>query len=610
VIDAPHRHGQRITRRAFLAGTMAAATAGGAAAIVGYARSRGSGDHHGVTPPALLPVRSRGGTLRVFNFDALQPDTLDPHRTLMGPIVDLHSAVFSKLLRYDDERAGTIVPDLCDGMPEQPDDVTYVIKVRTGVRFHDTPPFRIVHPDAAGRELDAEDVKASIERQVAGSGPQAPRYFRADQWSAIDMIEVRDPHTLAIHMKSPVAPFSAFLAGRHAFIVPKELATARDPMSHDLDMVGSGPFLLDGWKQGTSVRLIRNPDWFARDDLASGAGGGRPYVDAVEAILSPEQDVFLQWAMEHKRIDSTGFSEVSGLDQAQKTNLDDVVLEQADASSVLASRLLLDRPPFKDDRVRRALHLAVDRVALAGSLYPALAGAPSARLSGPVAPMSSWAMADEELRKRPGYRTGAARDEDLRAAKQLWSAALGDATPPPIKITFAGVPKIIPGHAADAIQRQLQDALGVRVTGETDPTGSVFILSRLNHNLDGATLDVVPFTFGFEDGGPDLDEWVYAHFHSGGPMNTYRLQDATLDAMLDKQRQEFDAAERRKQGLAIQDYLLAQVNARLDFLAPVQRRLTWGYVRNSTLAPAAGSMYHLADTWLDTSHPAWAERQA
>ena len=588
---------------------MAAAAAGGAAAITGYVRSRGGHDATADVRPSLLPVGSRGGTLRVFNFDAMQPDTLDPHRTQMGPVVDMHSAVFSKLLQYEDERAGTIVPDLCDGMPEQPDRMTYVIKLRDGVQFHDTPAFRLVHPTFAGRTLDADDVKASIERQAVGSGPQAPRFYRADHWSAIDRIDVQDARTLVISMKTPVAPFSAFLAGRHAFIIPKELATSRDMPERDLDMLGSGPFLLDAWKPGSLVRLARNPSWFARDDHGSGDGASRPFLDAYEALLSPEQDVFLQWTLEHERVDSTGFGEVAALDQERKTNLGDIVLEEVDASAILASRLLLDRPPFKDDRVRRALHLAIDRPALVADLYPPLAGSASARVSGPVAPGSSWAIADADLVRRPGYRSGSERAEDMRTARQLWSAAAAAGATSDLHMTFAGVPKIVPDRAADAVQRQLQDTLGVRVTGLTDPSGYALIASALNRNLDGAADGTVPATLAFEDGGVDLDEWVYAQFRSGAPQNTYRLQDSTLDTMLDRQRQEFDAGERRKQGLAIQDYLLAQVNARLDFLAPVARRLTWGYVRNSAMSSGFGSAYRLADTWLDTSHPAWSERQ-
>ena len=602
-----HRHAQRITRRSFLLGSVAVAAAGGGAAITGYVRSRGGGGKAS-GQPALLKATSRGGTLRTFNLDATIEDTLDPHLTQMGPVQSMHSAVFSKLLQYEDEQAGKMVPDLCDGMPEQPDQLTYLIRLRQGATFHDTPVSRLAHPTAAGRALVADDVAYSIQRQMNASSPQYHRFFRAANWSAIDTISVQDRHTLVIRMKSPVAPFVNLLAGRHSFIIPREIVDTNDEAKRDIDMVGSGPFVLDTWQSGKLMKLARNPKWFAANDHTSGDGGARPYLDAYEANYSPQEDVFLQVVFDDKHIDSTEFTDVAALDRERASNLSDIVVEQADAMGILASRLLLDRPPLKDDRVRRALQLAIDRQAMLGAMYPPLAEAPSARLSGPIAPASRWAIADADLAKRPGYRTGSDRADDVKAAKQLWSAALGSA-PTGLRISFAGVPRIIPDKAVALLQRNLQD-VGAQVTTGADPSGYALIASGLRRNLEGASDGVVPFTLNFEDGGVDLDEALYAQFRSGAPDNTYRVQDATLDAMLDKQRREFDTQARHKQGLAIQAYLMANVNARLEYLAPVRRRVTWGYVRNSFMAPWYGSTYRLADTWLDTAHPLWPERQA
>jgi hypothetical protein len=91
-------------------------------------------------------------------------------------------------------------------------------------------------------------------------------------------------------------------------------------------------------------------------------------------------------------------------------------------------------------------------------------------------------------------------------------------------------------------------------------------------------------------------------------MNTYRLQDPQLDSLLDQQRREFDTAARRQIGLDAQEYLLANVNARIEICAPVERRLVWGYVRNSSMPLWHGSTQDLADVWLDKSHPAFAAR--
>ena len=534
------------------------------------------------------------------------PDTLDPHVTQAGPIANVHSAIFSKLLQYDDERAGTIVPDLADGMPEQPDALTYIVRLRDGVKFHDTPAFRLAHARTPGRPLDASDVKYSIERQLR-SGSQ--RFFRQSQWTNIERIDVQDPRTLTISMKAPVAPFLAFLAGRHSFILPRNLAGAADRFDDPLSLIGSGPFMLDAFEQQNVVKLLRNPAWFARDDRPD-VGAGRPFLDAYNAYYSPQEDLFEQVSFEHGRSDYANFQDVAALVRERTTNLGDVVLEESDSGAVLSSRLLIDRAPFRDDRIRRAIHLAIDRRALADAVYPPMEGHASARLSGSIPPaLDRWALASGELETRPGYRSAASgRDEDLRTAKQLWSAALGDASIGDVHVMFTGVPKYVAAKGAPALQGQLHDALGVNVVPAVDSSGYTLMAFAFGRNLDGATAGVVPFTFALEDTGVDLDDAVYAQFHSGQPLNTYRLQDPALDVLLDKSRAEFDTDARRRLGIDIQNYLVRNVNARIEYCAPVLRRLRWGYVRNSRLPISAGADYQLADLWLDSSHPAFAAR--
>ncbi|HZP56839.1 MAG TPA: ABC transporter substrate-binding protein [Dehalococcoidia bacterium] len=596
----------RISRRAFIGGAVIAGGAIAAGSIIG-ARRHGGGD----APAADRRERvlSRGGVLRAYDFAAMPEDSLDPHLTRIGPVVDMHSAVFSRVLRYADEHAGAIAPDLAREMPERPDALTYVIRLRDEARFHDTAPLRLAHPAAAGRAVRADDVKYSIERQLDHNSPQARRFSRATDWSVIDTIDVHDDATLTLRLKQPVAPFLDFLAGRHAFILPRGLADDRDEAKRDLDMVGSGPFMLDAWQPGSLMRLVRNPSWHgANDDPTTGVG--RPFIDAYDAYYSPQEDVFQQVVFEHERIDLTSFTDPAALGLEHGTNLADIALEETRSATLLASRLLLDRAPFKDDRARRAMHLAVDRAALIAAIYPPLDGQPSAELSGPIPPgVTRWALAPEDLAKRPGYRSDpAGRAEDLQAAKQLWSAALGDVAAPEVRILCAGAPRWIFEKAAPLVASQLRDALGVSVTPVRDDSGIALLSSALQRNLDGATEGVVPFTLALEDGGADLDEWLYAPFRSGASQNTSRLQDATLDAMLDRSRAETDFEARHTLGRDMQDYLLANANARIEYFAPVERRLAWGYVRNSRLPLAPGALQYLADVWLDTTHGAWPAR--
>ncbi len=597
----------RLTRRRFLGASAAAAAALAAAACGdGKRRTRQTPAAPSATPPAV--VTSRGGTLRVYNYDAMIPDTLDPHLTSGGPIANVHSAIFSRLLRYRDEVAGDIAPDLAATLPEQPDEQTYVFRLREGVTFHDTPRIRERHPGVAGRTLEAAEVQYSIERQLNRNSPQANRYERAGQLAMIDRVEARDATTLVIRTKEPMASLAGVLAGRHAFVIPREIVDpVADEVSGDGGLPGTGPFVLDSFQPGTVVKLRRNETWFARDDDGS-AGMGRPYIDGYEAYFSPQEDAFQAAAFGRRLVDATEFLDTESLGHERTTNLGDIAIHEQVAGGVLASRLLLDRAPFRDDRVRRALHLAIDRRGIADLLYPALAGEPSSRLAGPVGPaFTRWALTGDDLARRPGYRSEHAAD--VAEAKQLWAAALGDAPVADIVLFFAGIPRTLPEIAAAAIERQVRDALGVNVVLHTDRSGDAVVRAALRRNIESATEGVAACTFMFEDGGPDLDDWL-ASFRSGHAGNTYRLQDATLDAQIDRQRREFDAEERSRIGREIQEYLLGKVNARLEYCAPVTRRLTWGYVRNAPGNPWYGGDGALADTWLDAAHPAWRVRPA
>jgi len=78
--------------------------------------------------------------------------------------------------------------------------------------------------------------------------------------------------------------------------------------------------------------------------------------------------------------------------------------------------------------------------------------------------------------------------------------------------------------------------------------------------------------------------------------------------MLDAQRAEFEFERRRQLGYEIQHYLLDNVVARLDWVAPISRGVQWPYRRNRHPTPWFGNTFHLANEWLDHSHPTFQGR--
>ena len=112
-----------------------------------------------IAPPAAsAQAPKRGGTLSLRLWD---PPHWDPHLTVSYKTHIAYSFTHSRLLRH---KAGPgvapgtfpIEGDLAESWT-QPNETTYVFKLRRGVRWQNKPPVN-------GRELTAEDVVYSMDR--------------------------------------------------------------------------------------------------------------------------------------------------------------------------------------------------------------------------------------------------------------------------------------------------------------------------------------------------------------------------------------------------------------------------------------------------------------
>jgi peptide/nickel transport system substrate-binding protein len=601
----------RISRRRVLVG--GAVAGGGAAmiALVGCSSSKKSTSPtaapQGTPQTTGLPVKTRGGIYRNYSFDALSLDTFDPLQTQFGPMYNMHSAVFSKILQYDDDVNQIMSPDLAEAMPEQPDKLTYVIKIRKGIKFHNSPRAQQNYPAVAGRELTAQDVRYSIERQINAGSPQRALYYRSGQWKSIDKIETPDNYTLKITTRAPTSPFLHFLADRNGFIVSKELVDANDSMNTDKAMIGTGPFFLDDFQTTQFVKARRNPDWFARDDNPRGVGTGRPFIDGYDSLWTPQSNSAEEAALKSKQVDSTGFEDDATAIRVSGSDPNFKLYETGVAGWVNSRIWLSSKSPFRDLRLRQALHLGIDRKTLAEQMFPGVPGRRSFLVVGPITyPIVRWAIPQDQLEQRPGYRSDTqGRAQDIAKAKQLWSAAAG---PTEFKALFAGIPSYIPQKALPEFQSQLQSLFGVKVDTDVDATGYTTLAQALLQDTADASTGTSAFTWGYDNGWIDLDDWLYPYFHTGGTKNSFLVADPKLDQMLDNQRAEFDYQKRRQIGLDTQNYLLDSVLCRLDYAAPVNRFVDWGYVKNEVIATWFGSNFLFANTWLDQSHPSWSGR--
>src|SRR5499425_1611472 len=153
---------------------------------------------------------------------AEDPDMLDPTlaRTYVGRIV--FSSICDKLFDIDEKL--NIVPQLALSHETSSDGKAVTIKLRPGVKFHD------------GEALDAEAAKYSIERHLTMTGS-----FRKPELAAVDHVEVVDPLTIKLVLKTPFSPLIAQLTDRAGMMVaPKAAQEAGDKFG--LKPVCAGPY--------------------------------------------------------------------------------------------------------------------------------------------------------------------------------------------------------------------------------------------------------------------------------------------------------------------------------------------------------------------------------
>jgi len=166
-----------------------------------------------IAPPAVsAQAPKRGGTLSLRLWD---PPHWDPHLTVSYKTHIAYSFTHSRLVKH---KAGpglqpglfSVEGDLAESWT-QPNENTYVFKLRRGVRWHNKPPVN-------GRELDAEDVVYTLDRFRTVKG-NANAYMLA----ALDRVEALDKYTVKFTLKESYAWFLDILANPMAVcIVAKE----------------------------------------------------------------------------------------------------------------------------------------------------------------------------------------------------------------------------------------------------------------------------------------------------------------------------------------------------------------------------------------------------
>lgn len=275
-----------------------------------------------------------GGTLTVLQANS--PKTLNPMIDPGGPGFQVLDQVYENLVANN--RDGVTVGVLATGW-EQIDELTYVFDIRQGVTFH------------SGEPMTAEDVVFTFEELYK---PDSVATFRTHFQRYMASAVALDDHTVQFNLKEPWPIFISFLRAPATKILNKSFVLA-NPEAHGASVWdGTGPFRLAGWVADSSITVERSATYWGTD----AAGRPLPYLDRIVYRLVPEPSTAFA-TMETGQAQVALDPEFSDLSRYESTPGLSVVSTASNNTTVVSFAATL--PPFDDQRVRQAIHLAVDR---------------------------------------------------------------------------------------------------------------------------------------------------------------------------------------------------------------------------------------------------------
>jgi peptide/nickel transport system substrate-binding protein len=561
---------RRVSRRSVIAGGSAAALGLATMAVAGCGGGDDDDDEGAtgggaqLTPVAPTPDAAEkpvpGGTLRFMGGP-------------IGSLIDIHRTntpwessflwhwCGNFLMRFQKMAPYLPEPDLAAAQPEITDGgTTLIFKLRPEAKWQNKPPVN-------GRQVTAEDVKASFER-IKALGAKSPR---SGNYAVVDSIEAIDATTVRFKLKAPKADLLNAMADQYDLVIPKEIAArGEDAITKLEDVVGSGPYEAAAFEAGQRIAVKKRPDGYWKPNTA--------WVDGAEVVNQTDNQALVN-AIRANQTDSVSIP--ADLARQFENDANFYILR---APNPTRECLLINhtKERYKDLRVRQALWRAVDRKQVYDNVY---AGA--GIIGGAMTPAAAgWVLPDAELAKLPGFGK---RADEIKEAKALLAAA---GYPDGFEETIMTATAFSANLVTDVIVANLRE-VGIRLTIDNVGTDFATMLRRQiagEYNLAGTLFLSGPY--------PDAQLLIYHHSDPAkGTRNYGKFADPEIDRLLDQQSAEFDYEKRKQMVFDLQRKLATApgpvwIGSRIGF-SVVNKR-----VRNVVATPFAAGYDDAEDVWI------------
>lgn len=282
-------------------------------------------------------AEKKGGTI----IEAIQaePTNLNTLKAARRPEMTVLHLMFEPLFTVNKKLE--IEPLLVDSYKVSADGLTWTLKIKPGISFHD------------GSPLDAEAVRFSLEKIQTGT--------QGIRIAAIKEMKVVDPMTLDIVLKQTYPVFLTALSNPNVMIFSKT-AYEKNPQDWGSKVLsGTGPLMFVEWKSGDRVVMKRNPAYKHGPSFVSNKGPAHAEEWIIRFI--PEQATLIG-ELTSGEVDVSDYISERDIDRIKNSKDAEVIVDKSTVAVYININSSSENKPFNDPKMRSALCQSVNTEAV------------------------------------------------------------------------------------------------------------------------------------------------------------------------------------------------------------------------------------------------------
>lgn len=264
------------------------ATSGPSSSSAGQSSTTSTGS----TTSATSTSTSSGGQIEanqtlVVDYTS-SPGNLDPASDVEIAGFGIMGNILQALVYYNNSDSAHVVPVLASGYTLSPDGLTMTFTMRQGIKFSNGDPVNaydvwfsyyrsaVMKQSGAffyGAGLDLSGVTAAELNELNSTDNTPPASLVPVLTNSSNAITVPDANTVIFHFSKPFPDFFGWcvygkVLDPRAIEMHGGVTAGQANSWTNLNPIGTGPFVLQNWVQGSYATLLRNPTYWG------GPGGG------------------------------------------------------------------------------------------------------------------------------------------------------------------------------------------------------------------------------------------------------------------------------------------------------------------------------------------------